>query len=169
MGELTQTFNQVQAILNHATIPSATMNNGALIVGGSSGTPTTLPIGTAGQVLTVNSGGTNIGWATAPAVSGSAGVEYIDFTATYQSSYYLVTTSASFNDALTSVQNGGYLYARFEDTTNNMSWIVPMTEVTSTSITFGGDMMYLCRLVWDSSAPSNPYLTMYEKSSNNGY
>lgn len=165
MGELTQTFNQVQAILDHAIVPSATMNNGALLVGGSSGTPTTLPIGTAEQVLTVNSGGTNIGWAAAPVVSGgSSGASYIDFTATYSGSYYLVSTSASFSTAQTTIQNGGFLYARVNDVTNGYTCILPLVESGSSTIVFGGDMGYLTKLSWDSSSA---YISQFELSNSN--
>lgn len=55
--------NQNESSWNIKRIENPMTTSGDLIVGGSSGTPSRLAKGTAGQVLKVNSGGTSIEWA----------------------------------------------------------------------------------------------------------
>lgn len=165
MGELTQTFNQVQAILNHAVAPTPSLATGTILAGGSGGAPTPIAIGTAGQVLTVtNSGTTGLAWAAPPASSGSSGgMTIIDFTLSGNfPSNITASTTESFSDIYTILSNGGYVLARtiYTDQYSSRTSYDILTncyikeEYGSQYIVFGGYHTFMSGLMtieWDSS------------------
>lgn len=71
---------------------------GDMIQGGASGAPTRLALGTAGQVPTVNAGATALEYQTPAAGSGSAELDYVQFTSNVSPT---ATTEAGANTVVT--------------------------------------------------------------------
>lgn len=115
MGQLTQTTAQVQSILDNSVINPMT-TAGDIIVGGSQGAPARLPIGTAGQVLKVNSGATGLEWGSGGGGGGGgSGATFIEFTRTYDSmSGYTWSCIQSFMDIKDLYDSGAYLVAYYD-------------------------------------------------------
>lgn len=116
-------------------------NEGDIIYGGSSGSPARLPIGTAGQVLKVNSGATAVEWATAADM-------FLNSTNTMGSSGRILFASTATTNTVLEVGSLGFQYLGAAAPlagliTNNIyfngtQWIHRATG-TSQYVSMGGD------------------------------